>query len=48
MITMGSLAVVVFILLGAINIVSYYEIDSKMNGVIKILSENQGVERDPE
>ena len=42
MITMGSLALVVFILLGVINIVSYYEIDSKMNGAIKILSENQG------
>lgn len=41
-ITMGSLALVVFILLGAINIVSYYEIDRKMNGAIKILSENQG------
>lgn len=42
MITMGSLALVVFILLGVINIVSYYEMDSKMNGVIRILSENQG------
>ncbi|PJI07801.1 MULTISPECIES: sensor histidine kinase [Clostridium] len=42
MITMGSLAIVVFILIGAINIVSYYEFDSKMNGVIKILSQNQG------
>lgn len=42
MITMGSLALVVFILLGAINIVSYYKMDSKMNGAIKILSENQG------
>lgn len=42
MITMGSLALVVFILLGAINVVNYYKMDSKMNGAIKILSENQG------
>lgn len=42
MITMGSLALVVFILLGSINMVNYYEMDRKMNGAIKILSENQG------
>lgn len=41
-ITMGSLALVVFILLGSINISNYYEMDRKMNGAIKILSENQG------
>ncbi|MFL0251952.1 sensor histidine kinase [Clostridium neuense] len=42
MITMGSLALVVFILLGSINMVNYYEMDRKANGAIKILSENQG------
>ncbi|WP_406541572.1 sensor histidine kinase [Clostridium ljungdahlii] len=42
MITMGSLALVVFILLGSINIVNLYQIDRKVNGALKILSENQG------
>jgi K+-sensing histidine kinase KdpD len=42
MITMGSLALVVVILLGTINAVNIYQMDSKVNGAIKILSENQG------
>ncbi|URZ07072.1 hypothetical protein [Clostridium felsineum] len=42
MITMGSLALVVFILLGSINAVSFYQMDHKVNEEIKILSENQG------
>ncbi|WP_234121316.1 sensor histidine kinase [Clostridium hydrogenum] len=42
MITMGSLGLVVFVLLGSINIVNYYEMDRKINGAIEILSENQG------
>ncbi|OBR94216.1 GHKL domain-containing protein [Clostridium autoethanogenum] len=42
MITMGSLALVVFILLGSINVVNLYQIDRKVNGALKILSENQG------
>ena len=41
-IIMGSLALVVFILLGSINVVNFYEMDKKINGAIKILSENQG------
>lgn len=39
---MGSLALVMFILLGSINVVNIYQIDRKMNGALKILSENQG------
>lgn len=42
MITMGSLALVVFILLGSINVVNLYKTDHEENGAIKILSENQG------
>lgn len=42
-ITMGSLALVVFVLLGSINIVNIYQMDRKVNGVIKVLSENQGM-----
>jgi signal transduction histidine kinase len=43
MITIGSLALVVFILLSSINMVNLYQMDHKVNGAIKILSENQGV-----
>lgn len=42
MITMGSLALVVFILLGSINAVNFYQMDHKVDGEIKILLENQG------
>lgn len=42
MIAMGSLALVVFILLGSINAVDFYQTDRKLNGAIKFLSENQG------
>lgn len=42
MITMGSLALVMVILLGSINTVNLYQIDRKVNGALKILSENQG------
>lgn len=41
-ITMGSLALVMFILLGSINAVNIYQMDRKLNGAIKILSENHG------
>lgn len=42
MITMGSLALVIFVLLGSINMVNLYKMDSEVNGAIKILSDNQG------
>lgn len=42
MIAMGSLALVIFVLLGSINAVNVYQMDHKVNGAIKILSENQG------
>lgn len=42
MIAMGSLALVMFILLGSINAVSLYQTDKKLNGVIRVLSENHG------
>lgn len=42
MITMGSLALVIFILLGSINMVNLYQMDHKVNGAINILSQNQG------
>lgn len=42
MITMGSLALVVFILLASINVVNLYKMDREVNGAIKILSDNQG------
>ncbi len=42
MITMASLALVVLILLGSINAINIYQMDSKVNGALKILSENQG------
>lgn len=42
MITMGSLALVIFILLGSINAINIYQMESRINGSIKILLENQG------
>lgn len=41
-ITMTSLALVVFILLGSINAVNLYKVDKEINGSIKILSDNDG------
>lgn len=42
MITMGSLALVMVILLGSINVINIYQIGRRVNGALKILSENQG------
>lgn len=42
MITMGSVALVMVILLGSINVINLYQMDRRINGAIKILSENQG------
>ena len=41
-IAMMSLILVMLLLVGAINAISFYQMNSKLNGVIKILSENQG------
>lgn len=41
-IAMMSLILVMMLLVGAINAISFYQMNSKLNGVIKILSENQG------
>lgn len=42
MITMGSLTIVMILLLGSINGINLYQMDHRINGAIKILSENQG------
>lgn len=42
MITMGSLALVVFALLASINVANLYKMDRQVNGAIKILSDNEG------
>jgi len=42
MITMGSLALVMLILIGSINGINLYRTNNEINGVIKMLSDNQG------
>ncbi len=42
MITMMSVTLVLFILVGSINIINYIQINQKINGLIRILSENEG------
>jgi len=42
MIAVGSLAIVMVILVGSINAINLYQMNSKLNGAITILSENQG------
>ncbi len=42
MIAMGSLALVMVILVGSINAINLYQMEHRVNGAIKILSENQG------
>lgn len=42
MITMMSLLLVMVLLVGSINVINFYQINQKLNGVIFILSENQG------
>lgn len=41
-IAMGSLALVMVILVGSINAINLYQMEHRVNGAIKILSENQG------
>lgn len=41
-ITIGSLALVMVILLGSINAINLYQMNRRVDGAIKILSENQG------
>jgi signal transduction histidine kinase len=42
MITMLSLLLVMIILVGAINGINFYQMNSRLNGALRILSENQG------
>ncbi|MHB8127955.1 MAG: sensor histidine kinase [Mobilitalea sp.] len=42
LITMGSLALVMVLLVGSINAIFIYQMENKANGVIRILAENQG------
>ncbi|ROR28472.1 histidine kinase [Mobilisporobacter senegalensis] len=42
MITMGSLALVIAILLGSINAINLYQMEKKINGAMDLLIENQG------
>ncbi|MFA9465898.1 MAG: sensor histidine kinase [Velocimicrobium sp.] len=42
MITMGSLLLIMVLLVGSINAINFYQMDKRVHGAIKILSENQG------
>lgn len=42
LIAMGSLGLVMVLLLGSINAINLYQMNSRINGALKILSENQG------
>jgi two-component system sensor histidine kinase CiaH len=42
MITMGTLILVMLVLVGSINAINIYQMEHRVNGAIKILSENQG------
>jgi signal transduction histidine kinase len=42
MITMGSLVLVMLILIGSTNAINLYQMENKINGALKILTENQG------
>lgn len=42
MITMGTLILVMLVLVGSINVINIYQMEHRINGAIKILSDNQG------
>ena len=42
LITMGSLALVILLLLSSINIINIFQVNNRLDGVLTILSENQG------
>lgn len=42
MITMMSLTLVMVLLVGSINVINFFQMDHRVNGAIKILSENKG------